>query len=89
MCADLCNGTKHLSDRPGRRNGPRAEFTGQGVNVHLPVIQIVDGQQVPGEPGYVSHSWVVAFEGKTVEAAELAKQVIAFWDSWLARNGLL
>lgn len=89
VCADLCNGSKHLSDRPGRRNGPRAEIEGQGVNVHLPTIQIVDEQQVPGEPGYASHSWVVAFEGKTVDAAELAKQVICFWDSWLARKGLL
>ena len=89
MCADLCNGTKHLSNQPGRRNGPRAEFTGQGVNVHLPAIQLVDGQQVPSQPGHVSHNWVVAFEGTTVDAAALAKQVIAFWDSWLAQHGLL
>lgn len=89
MCADLCNGTKHLSKQPGRRSGPRAEFTGQGVNVHLPVIQIVNGQEVPGQPGYASHSWIVAFEGKTMDAADLAKQVIAFWDSWLARHGFL
>lgn len=61
MCADLCNGTKHLSSQLGRRNDPRAELAGQGATVHLPVIQIVNGQQIPGQPGTVSHSWVVAY----------------------------
>jgi hypothetical protein len=37
MCADLGNATKHLSNQTGRRNGPRAEFGSQSVEVNLPV----------------------------------------------------
>ena len=89
MCADLCNGAKHLTSRPGRRGGPRADLTGQGVTVHLPTIRLVGGQQVPDEAGSVSHSWLVAFEGNAVDAAILAKQIMDFWQSWLGRRGLL
>lgn len=59
MCADLCNGSKHLSSRPGRRQGPRAEFAGQGVTVHGPVIQVTDGQETPANPApfHTTGSW--------------------------------
>lgn len=89
MCADLCNGTKHLSSRPGRRGGARAEITGQGVTIHPPTIRIAGGEQVPSEAGTASHNWSVDYEGSTVDASVLAERVQTFWNSWLGQRGLL
>jgi hypothetical protein len=59
------------------------------VTVHGPVTQVADGQEIPGQPGTVSHNWVVDFDNQTADAATLAGQVIAFWDSWLTQHRLL
>lgn len=78
MCADLCNGSKHLRVDHPKTTKYAAEATTQSATLH-------------GSGGF-SHSWSVEVprDGKysPIDARELADEVIAAWDDWLAKHRL-
>jgi hypothetical protein len=83
LCADLCNGTKHLS-LTGTRTGDQATgFTGQSVAVRPAPAS----SGLPPDPAL--HSWVVSSGGVLYDAVALAGDVVNEWKDWLTAEGLI
>jgi hypothetical protein len=80
VCADLCNGTKHLAlDRP--------RIAGTSfVRQHVTVRPAAAGSGLPPDPPM--HAWAVHSGGKEYDVLPLARDVVAEWDRWLAAQGL-
>jgi hypothetical protein len=88
-CADICNGTKHLTlDRP-RIPGKPAEVAGQGRSLTLGVFETraefgpVEYEAEEPSEVLATYTWVVTWDGGRSDAVQLADQVIAEWDAWL------
>src|SRR5271170_1846318 len=67
LCADLCNGTKHLGLSPRRtpRTGDLSTgFTSQSVNVYGPTAGSNQS------PGHVEHSWEVTSNNVNYDAVQ-------------------
>ena len=87
ICADVCNGVKHFRLRRPRRAGAKAQIVSQSVTIGLPTARWPE----PDEPeaGSIAHVWEIEYDGRTHDAAELATDIVAAWDSWLAKGKLL
>jgi hypothetical protein len=89
ICADLCNGVKHLVLNQTPRRGPLgAQFTSQGATMGLPQAQWPEPEN-PGDAGWIAHNWTIDDQGASYNAAELASLIVDAWDSWLRGNGLI
>lgn len=82
LCADLCNGTKHLSLSRTRTGDLSTGFSSQNVNVYL---STAGSNQ---SPGHVEHSWEVTCNNVNYDAVQLAGDVITEWDNVLRTEGL-
>jgi hypothetical protein len=83
LCADLCNGTKHLQLTKARTGDPSTAFTSQSVTVRPAAA----GTGEPPRPAL--HYWGVGSGGQQYDAATLAGEVVRTWKQWLRREGLL
>jgi hypothetical protein len=86
LCADLCNGTKHLRLDPRRklRTGDHATaFTAQDVTVRPAAA----GSGQPPRPAL--HAWHFTSQRETRDALTLAGEVINEWNSVLHDLGLI
>jgi hypothetical protein len=81
LCADLCNGSKHLKLTKSRTADLGTSFAVQDVTVR------------PGSIGHPAnpplHGWRVQSGGQSPDAVELAGDVVRDWRSWLRSEGLL
>lgn len=83
ICADLCNGTKHLTlDRP-RTGDSSTGFTSQNVAVRPSAI----GSGMPADPAL--HGWTIESKSKSYQAVDLADGVVTEWRGWLGSQGLV
>lgn len=100
-CADICNGTKHLTlDRP-RIPGKPAKVAGQGRSLVLGPFEVRSEFPGPVQRAHeqreaeeqravlATYTWVVTWDNQPCDAVTLADQVIAAWDGWLTAHGLL
>lgn len=83
VCADLCNGTKHLDLQRSRSGDSSTVFATQSVIVRPATI----GSGLGADPAL--HGWTVESNGKHYDAVELADVVVAEWESWLVNQGLV
>jgi len=83
LCADLCNGTKHLSLKRTRTGDRTTGFTGQSVAVRPAPAS----SGLPPDPAL--HSWVVSSGGVLYDAVPLAGDVVNEWEDWLRGEGLI
>jgi hypothetical protein len=83
LCADLCNGTKHLQLTKARTGDPSTAFTSQSVTVRPATA----GTGEPPRPAL--HYWGVDSGGQQYDALTLAGEVVRSWEQWLRREGLL
>ncbi|MEV4161412.1 hypothetical protein [Nonomuraea dietziae] len=94
MCADLCNGTKHLTLRDGRIPGSPAVFTSQDIDIAFspetcpadPAIPL--RLRMPGTSIFVGHAWAVTSNDQRYDVFALATEVVAAWNDWLGRQGI-
>ena len=81
LCADLCNGSKHLKLTRSRTCDLGTSLAGQDVTVR------------PGPIGHPAspplHRWKVESGGQSRDAVKLAGDVVRDWRSWLRSEGLL
>ena len=82
LCADLCNGTKHLALSRARTGDLSTGFSSQGVNIYGSAA----GSKKPS--GHVEHSWEVTSNNVNYDAVQLAGDVITEWDNVLRAEGL-
>lgn len=82
LCADLCNGTKHLSLFSTRTGDLSTGFSSQSVAIHLPPA---GSDRLPG---YAEHSWEVTSNNVNYGAVQLAGDVMAEWENVLQTEGL-
>jgi hypothetical protein len=82
LCADLCNGTKHLSLSSTRAGDLLTGFSSQSVTVYAPTA----GSNRP--PGHVEHSWEVTSNNVNSDAVRLAGDVITEWDNVIQTEGI-
>jgi hypothetical protein len=83
LCADLCNGTKHLSLTRTRTGDRTTGFIGQSVAVRPAPAS----SGLPPDPPL--HSWVVSSGGVLYDAVALAGDVVNEWEDWLTAEGLI
>jgi len=85
LCADLCNGTKHLKLKESHcwTGDTSTTFTSQSVAVRPGAA----GSGQPPQPAL--YWWTVESKGKQYDAVELADQVVRAWDDVLHEHGLL
>lgn len=84
ISADLANGIKHLRlTRRARTGDATTAVVGQSVIVRPAAA----GSGLPVEPAL--HSWRVHSGGQDYDACELANDIVAEWQVWLTREGLL
>lgn len=69
VCADLCNGIKHLKLTKTKTGNLDTAVTSQSVVVHV--------------GSHSEHSWTVESAGDTWDAEDVANDVISAWDTWL------
>jgi hypothetical protein len=97
LCADLCNGTKHLILSNERIPGKPAVFSSQSVSIELGPFETVSefGSEpkpltTPSvNPTTARHSWLVEFDSQFYNAAQIAYEVVEEWQKALRANGLL
>lgn len=83
ICADLCNGTKHLVLQRSRTGDSSTAFTTQSVTVRPATIG-------PGRSADAAlHGWTVESMGQSYEAVDLANSVLSEWRSWLGNQELV
>ncbi|MFC4122022.1 hypothetical protein [Nonomuraea zeae] len=95
MCADLCNGTKHLTLRDGRIPGSPAVFTSQDIDVAFtpdtcpadPAVPL-RLRMIPRSSILVGHTWVASSNDQRYDVFVLANGVVAAWNDWLDRQGI-
>jgi hypothetical protein len=59
---------------------------GQGVNIHGVAIQVVDGDPMPSEPGWVEYTYIMMdgpYAGR--DPRDVARDAIAWWEAYLDR----
>lgn len=83
ICADLCNGTKHLTLKWTRTGDSSTGFTSQSVTVRPSTI----GSGRPADPAL--HDWMVESKSKSYHAVDLADSVVTEWQRWLGSQGLV
>ncbi|MER5622517.1 hypothetical protein ABT061_15880 [Streptosporangium sp. NPDC002544] len=99
LCADLCNGVKHLGLTRDAKTGDKTTgFTRQDAYVTLGTIEIkayVGGAPARSEPQPAhagatgEHRWFVTSNGQTYDAVDLANEVVVEWEKWLTAQQLL
>lgn len=79
LAADLCNGVKHRTLRPGssKSGDDSTRISNQNVTVFL--------GDFPG----AEHQWNVTSGGQVWDVLELADEIIEAWQHWLKKHGLL
>jgi hypothetical protein len=83
LCADLCNGTKHLRLTSAKTKDLSTSFESQSVTVRPSPVG-------SGRPGDASlHGWTVVSGGQSHDAVELSGRVVSAWRTWLRGEGLL
>jgi len=83
LCADLCNGTKHLLLTMAKTGDLSTAITSQSVAVRPAAA----GSGQPPRPAL--YSWTVESGGKTYDVVALAGEIIQAWDDLLKGEGLL
>lgn len=83
LCADLCNGTKHLSLNRSHTGDLSTTFGTQGATVRPAPV----GSGRPAAPHL--HAWSVTSGGTEHDALELASRIVETWTAWLAQQNLL
>ena len=83
ICADLCNGTKHLALNRPRTGDSSTGFTSQNVAVRPSAI----GSGLPADPAL--HGWTVESKSKSHQAVDLTDRVVTEWQDWLGSQGLI
>jgi len=81
IIADLANGTKHLHLKSTRTGDLSTSVTGQSVRL----IRRGDGNL----RSFTYATWRVESNERHYDGHELAGEVVAKWQSWLAGKGLL
>lgn len=96
LAADLANGIKHLGlDRPAKTGDKSTAFSNQDVGLTLGVFETVAEFGPPAsellEPAAATaeYRWTVTSSGQARDALDLADEVVAEWEKWLAAQGLL
>lgn len=83
VCADLCNGTKHLVLKRSRTGDGSTGLTTQSVTVRPAAV----GSGRSADPAL--HSWTVESLGQSYEAVDLGDSVLSEWRVWLGNQGLV
>lgn len=89
LCADICNGIKHLGlDDSNPRRQPRTgdrdtSLTQQHVAVRPDAASSNDGPLPP------LHQWTITSDGRTFEATRVADLAVEDWQVWLRTKKLL
>ncbi|MCR6631387.1 MAG: hypothetical protein NVV74_15820 [Magnetospirillum sp.] len=79
ICADICNGTKHLTlSRPRSTESPT--FTGQHIR-----LNIQDGFGVT-EKIDISIKYTISTNSGDIDAFDLAKRCVAHWGGFISAN---
>jgi hypothetical protein len=84
ICADVCNGIKHLRLDP-ERPGPRTGDATTAITSQSVTIRLGSGDQ----PTTALHNWSITSEGQAYDATALADEIVNDWRHWLARERLL
>ncbi|MFD1940581.1 hypothetical protein ACFSKW_54920 [Nonomuraea mangrovi] len=98
LCADLCNGTKHLQLDRAETGDMATGFATQSVRVQPPTLTLA--ASIPGATAQPAnpaaqqqavgfHHWSVESNQQTWDAVHLALRVVQTWDAWLKWKGLL
>ena len=76
LCADICNGVKHLELTKARTGDLTTAVKTQSVTVHV--------------GSHSEHSWTVESAGRTSgRVLDLAVEIVTAWDTWLKSKSLL
>jgi hypothetical protein len=75
LCADLCNGTKHLKLTSPKTGDKEAAISSQGTVIRLGSTAL--------------HEWTVSSKGRDEDALEFTDKVVKSWSSWLTKQGLI
>lgn len=100
IAADLCNGIKHLRlDGETKTGDPCTTFTRQDATARPATVRaradIPDGGPAPAAPpappstATGEHRWYVTSNSATLDAVQLANDVVSTWTAWLQARGLL
>jgi hypothetical protein len=90
ICADVCNGTKHLRLNNARTGDTSTAITSQSVTVRPGTIFARLGTKGQIQAATIEsnsqpslHSWQVSSLGKDYDAVGLADCVVHEWEAWL------
>jgi hypothetical protein len=83
LCADLCNGTKHLRLTVAKTKDLSTSFDSQSVTARPSPV----GSGWPGDAPL--HSWTIASSGQSCDAFDLAGRVVSAWRTWIYGEALL
>lgn len=81
ICADICNGSKHLTlDRPPRSGQQAPKFAGKDIALTMTDVIGGRGEEVPT---VISIRLRIDQSGRTLDAFELATRALQSWESFI------
>jgi len=92
LCADVCNGIKHLKLTTTQTGDQTTTVASQSAKITPATVAATTripgpGQSTPPAPKAAAavgeHAWLITSNGQQHDAIGLADKVIAEWDKWL------